>query len=212
MTDQTESPQPKLSGNSSPTMIPYGERLAKGFADHPWVKFVLAFVAIAAIPIGLWKWGEALVEKAVVKAADPKAISVQLVENPKFIEQLAGAIVKTLEASVSLRGLPGERGPTGPSGARGEPGPEGPQGKPGPAGPRGPKGDVGDRGPKGEPGPQGATVSIRNETCQQICDRSGKDCSAGTYQGIGGSPPLWVSCETPMASDKPFGCQCTARK
>lgn len=123
----------------------------------------------------------------VFTVANPAIIVTVLLENPQFSERLVKALAKHPDAQNMLRG------------------PVGPQG---PAGPPGPKGDAGTVGVAGS---LGVMSKARNETCQQICDLSGKNCLGGTYQATNGGYPLQTSCDTPMSPEKAFSCECRAR-
>ena len=225
MTQPTENPKEPKPGVTETTPTVYHREGLQRLADHPWVKFVLAIMGLVVLLTGLWKLGESLIEKAVLDAAGSKEIAVQLIENPYFlrrlpenpyfIEQLTLAIAKSPEASSALHGPQGESGPIGPPGPAGEVGPRGLQGTPGPQGAQGaqgPKGETGDTGPPGPRGLKGKAISARNESCQQICARSKKDCKNGSYKALGGDFLMDVSCETPMNPDKAFTCNCVTRK
>ena len=225
MTQSTENPnEPKPAVTETMPTV-YLRMGLQRLDDHPWVKFALAIAGFVVLLIVLWKQGESLIEKAVLDAAGSKEIAARLIENPyflrqlpenpNFIAQLTLSIAKNPVASSALHGPQGEPGPIGPPGPAGEVGPRGLPGPPGPQGPQGPqgtKGETGNTGARGPRGLKGEVITARNESCQQICGRSNKDCKNGSYQAPGGNFLMDVSCVTPMNPDKAFTCNCVTRK
>ena len=225
MTQPTENPKEPKPAVTETTPTVYHREVLQWLADHPRAKFVLAIMGLVVLLTGLWGLGESLIEKAVIDAAGSREVATQLIENPYFlrrlpenpyfIKQLTLSIAKSPEVLSALHGSQGESGPIGPPGPAGEVGPRGLQGSPGPQGDQGaqgPKGETGDTGPPGPRGLKGTAITVRNESCQQICARSNKGCRKGSYQAFGGDILMDVSCETPMNPDRAFTCNCVTGK
>mgnify|MGYP001819110283 CR=1 FL=1 len=222
MIQPTENPkEPRPAENETPLIVELKEGLQE-LSDYPWARFLIILLGLVVLLAVLWKGAELFIKKVILDTVGSEEVSAQLIENqyffrqlpknPYFIEQLMLAIDKSSGASSALHGPRGKAGPAGPPGPAGEVGPQGLQGPPGPQGAQGPKGDPGETGPRGLRGLKGASVMARNENCQQICSRSGKDCKNGSYQAPGGDFIMHVSCETPMNPDKLFTCNCVTRK
>ncbi len=121
--------------------------------EHPIAKVLIAIITVAGAAIGIYQWGNNLVDSAK-SAADPKIIVTELVNNEAFVKELSDALVRNEEFSQKLTG---SRGPVGPIGLSS-------------VGPIGSKGDAGERGPHGYPGKDGKSPSA-SEVAGQVIEK-----------------------------------------
>jgi len=203
------------------TQEEYGK--ARLFADHPFLKIFLTVAAIAGLSIGVWKWTEKAVSRAVIAAVDPADIAQQIAGNPGVIDKIAKTIADDEDTRELLQVPPGEKGaagPQGPTGSQGEQGPRGPRGYTGSEGSPGPEGDPGLLGPQGGRGIEGpkGECADRNRTCHEICEDRGLVCARASYITLfynkkkfpveSETETVRVSCDAPLRQDKKADCVC----
>lgn len=163
----------------------FGSAASLGFAR---VKMLLAIAVILLVAVGLWQLGGQLLQTVVMEVVDHEVIATHLVEDPAFADRVARAITDNPEAVDALRGPRGAQGPAG------IPGPPGPSGA---------------RGPEGVKGQAGNSAQVRNETCGDICNRTGKACVNGQYPDATNEfGYVTISCDTPVSHEHLFSCEC----